>query len=235
MHSERFRISTVLRRIRRLSGWVSRLRSRRLEPLSRDWGFDRGLPIDRHYIEDFLHRTAHLIRGRVLEVKDDAYTRRFGGQSVLRCDVLDIDPTNKNATIIDDLTYGRELPADAYDCIVLTQVLQLIYDVPSAMQTLYRVLRPGGSLLLTVPGITQIAYDRLGHTWYWAFYEASVTKLLQTVFPADLVEVHVYGNVLSATSMLYGRAAEELTLAELTPVDLDYPVIVAARATKPTV
>ena len=55
-----------------------------LVPVSRSFGFDRGQPIDRHYIEDFLRRhgswpgySAGDIRGVVMEVGDDVYTRRF--------------------------------------------------------------------------------------------------------------------------------------------------------------
>ena len=50
-----------------------------LEPVSRSFGFDRGTPVDRRYIEQFLARHAAAIRGDVLEVGDDGYTRRFGG------------------------------------------------------------------------------------------------------------------------------------------------------------
>lgn len=60
------------------------------DPLTSDWGFSRGLPVDRPYIEAFLERHAADIRGRVLEVGDDSYTRRFGGERVTQRDVLDI-------------------------------------------------------------------------------------------------------------------------------------------------
>src|SRR5262245_54268962 len=46
---------------------------RRLSPVSRTFGFDRGLPIDRYYIESFLAEHALDIRGRTLEVADNAY------------------------------------------------------------------------------------------------------------------------------------------------------------------
>jgi len=38
---------------------------------------------------------------------------------------------------------------------VFTQTLHLIYDVRSAIRTLHRVLKPGGVLLATFPGISQ--------------------------------------------------------------------------------
>jgi thymidylate kinase len=42
-------------------------RFHRLSPMSRRFGYDRGLPLDRHYIEQFLSRESAAIRGQVLE------------------------------------------------------------------------------------------------------------------------------------------------------------------------
>src|SRR5690242_583275 len=63
---------------------------RSTEPISEVSGYDRGLPIDRYYIERFLNQNADLISGAVLEIGDDAYTRRFGGSRVTRSDVMNI-------------------------------------------------------------------------------------------------------------------------------------------------
>ena len=62
----------------------------RTTPLSRQFGSDRGLPIDRHYVERFLIENAHAITGRVLEVGDATYIRRFGGKRVAAADVLNV-------------------------------------------------------------------------------------------------------------------------------------------------
>lgn len=204
---------------------------RRTTPFSRVFGFDRGAPVDRHYIEGFLAAHASDIRGRVLEVKDAAYTRRFGGGRVTMSDVLDIDASNRDATIIDDLTSGEELPSNSFDCVLLTQTLHLIFDAEAAVRTIQRVLKPGGVLLLTVPGITQIPRAEAG-SWYWSFSEIAVATLVRRAFAADEVEVRSYGNVLAATAFLYGLAAEELRVEELDAVDPDYPVTVAVRAVK---
>ena len=37
---------------------------RRLKPISSTWGFDRGTPIDRFYIDRFMQAHAHDVRGR---------------------------------------------------------------------------------------------------------------------------------------------------------------------------
>jgi hypothetical protein len=63
---------------------------RRLRPISPNFGFDRGKPLDRRYIEDFLSRNADDIKGRVFEVADNAYTIQFGGTRVTQSDILHI-------------------------------------------------------------------------------------------------------------------------------------------------
>jgi hypothetical protein len=203
----------------------------RLTPFSRVFGFDRGTPIDRRYIDGFLAQNAADIHGRVLEIKDDAYTRRFGSGRVRSNDVLDIDPTNARATIVDDLASGRRLPSNAFDCIILTQTLQLLYDVRSAIDTVHRILVPGGVALVTVPGITQIPRAEAA-SWYWSFTEVAARRLFESAFPGGTVTVRTYGNILAATAFLHGLALHELRDSEIDTVDPDYPVIVTIRAAK---
>ena len=203
----------------------------RTAPFSRVFGFDRGQPVDRRYIEDFLARHSADVRGRVLEVKDDGYTRRFGDTRVTASDVLDVDPANPRATLIDDLTTGARLPSDAFDCIVLTQTLQMIFDVRAAIHTIHRILKPGGVALVTVCAITQVTREEAG-SWYWSFTELSARRLFEDAFPAGQVGVETYGNVLAATAFLYGLATHELRDHELDTRDPDYAVTIAIRAVK---
>lgn len=205
---------------------------RRLRPLSKSFGYDRGGPVDRYYIEKFLEENKAKIRGKVLEIKDDTYATLFGGEKVLQVDILDIDKSNTKATIIADLTKAENIPSDSYDCIILTQTLLLIYDVKAAISTAYRLLKPGGTLLVTVPGISQMDYKMLGNTWYWSFTEASSKKLFEEVFPKNQVEVVKYGNVFTAAALLFGISAKELKEEELNYHDSDYQVIISIKATK---
>jgi glycosyltransferase involved in cell wall biosynthesis/SAM-dependent methyltransferase len=200
-------------------------------PISRSWGFDRGLPVDRYYIESFLSRQANDVRGRVLEIGDDAYARRFGGNRVERTDVLAADPGNPKATIVADLGEGRDLGSNLFDCIVFTQTLQFVYDVRAALRTLHQLLRPGGVLLLTAPGTTQSGPDEYADSWYWSFTTRSLRRLLGEVF-GERVEVESYGNVLAAVGLLHGLAVEDLRRRDLARHDSAYEVIVAARAVK---
>jgi len=201
---------------------------RRLEPISREYGFDRGSPIDRYYIETFLAAQAPLITGRVLEIGERLYTGKFG-QDVAVSDMLHVGD-HPEATYVDDLATGETVPSGLYDCVILTQTLHLIFDMEAALRTILRILKPGGVLLCTVPGITQIADSDWNDTWYWSLSRSAARKLCGKVFGEAQVEVQQYGNVLSATAFLQGIAAEELERRELDFFDAEYPVTIAVTA-----
>ena len=202
-------------------------------PISLDFGFDRGTPVDRLYIMDFLDRQRHRISGRVLEVGDASYSRLFGADRVTHHDVLFIDDSNPEATIVGDLTDPSVLPEDAFDCIILTQTLHLIFDVHQAARQLFKALRPGGALLLTVPGITPLERGKWGAMWCWSFTTVSAFKLFEAVFGPDNVQVEAHGNVLAATAFIQGLSMEELDKDKLQEYDPAYPIIVTVVARKP--
>lgn len=230
------------RRLRRFG--PARLRmGYRAVPASRVYGFDRGLPVDRWYIEDFLTRFAPVggyasgtIGGRVLEIGGREYADRFvtgAGGAPPQVDVLHADASNPEATIVGDLTDPGVLEEGAYDCIICTQTLQVIWDVPAALGQLHRALRAGGALLVTVPGISAAMTPDRDH-WgdWWRFTSGSVRRLAEEAFPGGDIRVEAYGNLLAATCFLHGLAVEELTQGELELRDPAYEVIVALRATK---
>jgi glycosyltransferase involved in cell wall biosynthesis len=208
---------------------------RRVTPISCRFGFDRGRPVDRYYIEGFLAQHAIDIRGRVLEIGDDAYTRMFGADRVVVSDVLHVSNGNAGATFVGDLARADHIPSDAFDCVILTQTLNLIYDVRAALQTLHRILKPGCALLATFPGISQVAHDQWHESWCWGFTTVSARRLFAEVFPAANVEIQAHGNVLAAIAFLHGLAVEELKPEELEHRDPAYEVLITARATKPEV
>jgi SAM-dependent methyltransferase len=213
--------------------------ARRLVPVSREFGADRGKPIDRYYIEDFLRRHSGLseyapgaIHGHVLEVGDDMYSRQFG-LGLNRIDVLDASPESPRGTIVADLTDGSNLPSDTYDCVLCIQTLLVIYDVKAAIRTIHRILKPGGTALVTVPGISQICRPDID-SWgdYWRFTTLSARLLFEEAFEAANVTVDCYGNVLTASAFLYGLAAEDMTLRELNLHDPDFQVTIGINAVK---
>jgi SAM-dependent methyltransferase len=207
---------------------------RRITPISQSFGLDRGLCIDRYYIEHFLAQHSGDVKGKVLEVGDDLYTTRFGEDQVTASDVIHVTEDNVKATMVADLTQAEQIPSDVYDCIVLTQTLQFIYDVRKAVQTLYRILKPNGVLLVTLSGINRISrydMDRWGE--YWRFTTLSASRLFEEIFPPSNVTVQGYGNVLAAVAFLHGLAVSELSQQELDYCDADYDVLITVRVVKP--
>jgi SAM-dependent methyltransferase len=214
-------------------GYVRFGNLRRRSPISRRWGFDRGQPIDRYYIENFLSRHASEIKGSVLEIKDNSYTMKYGDSRVTRIDVLHKIEGNPKATIVADLTSADHLPGDTYDCIICTQTLQFIYDVKAAVKTLHRLLKPNGVLLVTIPSITKISRDDMDQ-WgdYWRFTSFSTRLLFEEVFSKSNITVSAYGNIFSAIAFLHGLASEELDPKELDHRDPDYELLITVRALK---
>lgn len=207
---------------------------RRTIPVDNQWGGKRGRIIDRYYIEKFLSKQDCDVRGYVLEFGDDAYAHRFGKDKITRVEVLDLNASNKHATIVADLSHGESIPSDAFDCVICTQVLLLVFNIRAAVQTLYRILKPGGVVLVTVPGIQKISRGDMETCGdYWRFTEHSLRRLFEEVFPRESIDVKASGNVLAATAFLHGLAVEDLRQENLDIDDPDFPVSIALRASKP--
>jgi SAM-dependent methyltransferase len=219
--------SNALRRLRRPStdGLLG------VRPVSEHWGWDRGTPVDRYYIARFFELHAADVRGRVLEIKDTRYVSQYG-RGVTRADVLDLDPSNPEATIVADLAVGDGIPADTFHCFVLTQTLQYVYDIHAAVTQCHRLLAPGGVLLVTVPAVSRIVHDD-GIDWdYWRFTSASCRRLFGDVFGPDHVDVRTWGNVLAGVAFLRGTAFEEIPRHKLDVHDPYFPLLVTVRAVK---
>ncbi|MBD0850791.1 glycosyltransferase [Maribacter arenosus] len=215
-----------------LTGKVNLGSLNRTTPLSTEFGYDRGGPVDRYYIEKFLKESAPFIKDRVLEIGDNAYTLKYGGSKVTKSDILHIDDSNEQATFVGDLSNAPHIPSNTFDCIVLTQTLHLIYDYKAAIETCYRILKPGGTLLLTVPGISHIAQDGWGKYWLWSFTDASMQKIMGEYFEENKVSINTYGNVLVASAFLYGLGLPEIPKEKLDHHDPHYQVIITVGAVK---
>lgn len=218
------------RRLRRRPRWGN---LRRFEPFSQSYGFERGRPVDRIYIEQFLAAHADDIRGAVLEVKDAAYTRAFGGSRVASSDVLDLDRNNPEATLFADLGSPGSLPQERFDCVICTQTLHLIPRLDTALRNLWNSLRHGGVLLLTVPTVTRIEFSYEHADDLWRFTPVGLSCLLQTHLPDADTAASGRGNLLTTISYLLGLAAEDLCPEDFSEDDPAFPLIAAARVIRP--
>ena len=201
-------------RARRLVQALVRRRTRvrfddltRTAPVSRELGWERGTPIDRAYIEQFLAGHAARLRGRVLELGEARYTPRFA-HAATATSVLDVEPGHG---LVGDLTQLATLPAGAFDAVICTQVLGVIYDAAAAVAGLHHLLAPGGCALVTVSGIAQVSrYDAERWGDYWRFTDASLRRLFA---PFGDVAIESRGNVATAVALLQGIAVEDLPTA----------------------
>jgi hypothetical protein len=206
----------------------------RVNPISQSFGIDRGKPIDRHYIEGFLEKHRHDIRGRVLEAGGFVnYTKQFGENRVTHGDILYPKDGHHDGTIIGDLATGSSIPSNAYDCLILTQVFPFIYNIQAAIAQCYKALKKDGVLLATLPGISQICrYDMEQWGDYWRFTDSSTRQLFGDVFQPENISVETYGNVLVACAFLHGLASRELKQPELDYRDPDFQLTITVRAVK---
>jgi len=204
---------------------------RRLTPIGPQWGYERGLPLDRYYIEKFVASHASDIQGHVLEVREDEYTKQFGGDRVVKSDVVSLALDDGKPTIVADVTRADHIPSDTFDCIIFTQTLHLIYDMRSALRTLHRILKTGGVLLVTVPTISKIASEEQSD--HWRLTSLACGTLFREFFPSSALTITPYGNVLSGIAFLEGMAVRELSRAELEFHDPEFEVIISVRAVKP--
>lgn len=211
-----------------------------IDCITRNFGFDRGLPVDRYYIGRFLEMNRALIHGEVLEVAERTYATTYGDKNV-RSWILNYSSTDvvrdvEALTITGDLTNETSIPSLTFDCFICTQTLNSIFELNTAVTNIRRLLKPGGAALVTLPSLTQItSYDNERWGDFWRFTPASARRLFSEVFchEGDSVDVVEFGNLTAAITLLRGAAVEDLPETTLLDkVDSDYPVLTAVVVRK---
>jgi SAM-dependent methyltransferase len=186
--------------------------------------------VDRRYIGAFLEARRRAIRGRVVEVQDNTYTMRFGGDRVSVSVVVDIDAGNPRATLIADLENVGSLSRDSYDCIILTQTLHLLRRPDHCIDNCSRALRARGVLLATAPSVSRVS-PTYPDGDFWRFTPAGMAELFTRRWPGDFT-VHAFGSLRTCVAFLLGEAQEDLPDAVLDDHDPRFPLVVAVEALK---
>ena len=201
--------------------------------VSNVFGSERGKAVDRKYIEQFLYENSDVIKGVVLEVLNNNYTKKFGGNKVDKSVVSHVKGWGKD-TVLCNFETGEGVVSNMYDCIICTQTLQYIFDVKSAIANIFKMLKSGGYALITVPGIKPLCeYDDRNWGEYWSFTAKSIKRIIEEVCDIQDADVKSYGNVKTATAYLYGVCVEDLSSADFIDNDERFPFIIAARISKP--
>ncbi len=202
------------------------------KPVSRKFGLERGKAIDRYYIEQFLEKNKKIISGNCLEIAEDTYTLCYGEDRVRSIDVLHVEGWGNNS-IKGNLETGEGIMADKYDCAIITQTLMFIFDIKKVAENIYKLLKKGGSALITVSGISQIShYDAELWGSFYSFHEDALKKLFIPLFGEENVKIQSYGNVKIACAMLCGLCQEDLENEDFNINDKEYPIIISIILTK---
>src|SRR5690242_7014070 len=108
----------------------------RVIPACRNFGWERGTPVDRYYIEKFFHENRQVIQGNLLEVGDASYSRKYAGAGESDFNVLQHEAQGdaSAATIIGDLADRATLPESVFDCFICAQTFQYTFDLNKAVE-----------------------------------------------------------------------------------------------------
>lgn len=211
---------------------IGMISSMPLVPASRFFGCERGKPIDRYYIERFLEERKEFIKGDTLEIAETTYSVKYGKERVHNAYMLHVEGWGENA-IRGNLETGEGIEENRFDTAIITQTLMFLYDIQSAAQNIYKMLRPGGTALVTVAGISQVSrYDADNWGSYYCFHVDAVKRLFESYFRNDSIEIVTYGNVKTAVSLLYGLCCEDLEESDFQMCDPDYPLIIGVMLHK---
>ena len=112
----------------------------------------------------------------------EVYGLEIGEQAVAiaRSRGLDV----KNSTF-----EAAEFQDGAFDCIVMTQVLEHLYSPRSALDRCRKLLRPGGLLLIAVPKFDSWPRHVLGECWHSLLFPIHLHHFDQAVLEAMLRDV----------------------------------------------
>ena len=215
--------------------WVVRLRCltrslgfprwgnlRRVRPFSDNFGFDRGTPLDRYYLHEFLRRHRTYITGRVLEIQNSGYTLRFG-HDLDETHTLDINPLFKPTYLCDLARIDGCVPDGHYDCFLLPNTLSALRDIEPCLRNALRIVRPGGVILASTAALVPLTGDMPD---YWHLSADGWRELTRRAWADATVQVEAHGNCLAAVAAMLGLAHEELDPAELDVYDARFPVLV---------
>ena len=202
---------------------------RRTRPFSAGFGFDRGTPVDRFYLDRFFDRHRADITGEVLEIQMPGYTRRYG-QGVRAAHAVDINPQFSPTYLCDLADAARLIPAERYDCFLLPNTLSHLRSLEDCLRQAFRVVRPGGVILASTAVLSPLIPDGPD---YWRLSAQGWEEVAARVWPEGQVKVESHGNCLAAMAAMLGLAHEELTPEELLVEDPRYPVLVTVHCRKP--
>jgi len=182
--------------------------------LDQDFGSNRGTPLDRELIEQFLRKMAMEVQApsRTLEFGDTTFTQKLFPQSENW--ILEYEPNmdikvHRNLTLRGDLMCDIEANIPPFDLIVSTQLLAFTENPFSAARTLVSLLEKNGTILGTEPQFSPISrFD--DHKWgdFFRFTQKGILSLFNRTGPIK-IETFPIGNWATTLAIFQGFCRED--------------------------
>lgn len=191
---------------------------RRLMPVCGNFGFTRGWPVDRYYLDQYIAKISNLVTGNVLEVGvyvSDPMKKKFPhSKSFHAVDVIKTDKVDYAGDI-----HERSLFSEgSFDTILCFNVLEHCKMPWVVVENMHHWVKKGGQVFCMVP-VTQRRHEDPKDCW------RILPQSLEWMFKSfSKAEIHCRGNPLTAVSALLGIPSDELSKKELDFDHPDYPV-----------
>jgi SAM-dependent methyltransferase len=198
---------------------------RRPQPLCQFFGFMRGTPIDRYYLDQFIKSIQKEVSGITLEIGGEKTNQElYGFKLTTEYRVLDLPGWSDD--IVGDATNPEAVSDNSFDSIIIFNVLEHCENPQAVVDNIYKWLKPGGRAFAMVP-CTQRIHPTPRDYW------RPMPDGLQVLFKAfHEKKVTTYGNITTVIASFHGIAVEELTTAEMDFTHPDYPVVACIVAQK---
>ena len=202
---------------------------RSIKKHSEKFGFDRGTPIDRYYIDHFL-KNLNLENNfnRSLEFGEILYSDSFKVKEKYFLSHPEYETRDiASNQILFDLNSEHSYEGTKFDLILSTNVINFTKNPFVSIKHHIDMLNSRGTLVLTVSAsmpISKFDAERWGD--YWRFTPDGLNQLLRTLN----CEYHIksFGSFVTSIAFLCGLSAEEIDATDLNKNDDSYPIVVMA-------
>lgn len=199
----------------------------RLIPFCPEFGTGRGGSISHEYVDRFVMKNRDRVFGRVLDFGNRSYEKHFDSSKIISYDVFDIVKTPV-CTLRGDIQNCPEIPKESFDVIICTQVLEHVAAPEKALSELYRLLAPGGLLLLSVPFHSFIHGSPDD---YWRFTPSALKKMVSR-WDFETVHYDGYGNTYAAGMYSLGLGLADISREMMESHDDREPLVLTCEARK---
>ncbi|MBN2004374.1 MAG: class I SAM-dependent methyltransferase [Anaerolineae bacterium] len=132
------------------------------------------------------------LTGRLIDIGcGDMPFRDYVGSQVTAYDSLDVAPRSEDVTFVGDVHDMRMIASADYDAAVCFEVLEHVADPFQAMSEIARILRPGGTFIISVPHLSRL-HD-VPHDYY-RFTRYGLRHMLEQA-GFEVLDMHESGGI----------------------------------------